>query len=114
MQVLEITPQARVELRQMLEIVLAQNAFEQEDATLGFRLVAADEEDEETGLGLTVDSVRAGDAVFDHDGRPVLLMDGVAAILVDGLVLDIIDTVQGRRLALRDALGDRTTRPADD
>jgi hypothetical protein len=41
------------------------------------------------------------DEVFDHDGRHILLVDGSAARLVDGLVLDVVDAEQGQ-LGLRE------------
>lgn len=86
----------------MLENALSNTESDDRQAEVGFRLVAADDADERVGLGLTLDSVRPGDDVFDHDGRHILLVDGLAAPLVDDLTLDVVDTARGRRLGLLD------------
>jgi len=105
---LQITTQARVELHLMLEDVRSpQRAQEPPEGAdeVGFRLVAAiaeDSSEQEMDVGLTVDSVRRGDAVFEHNGAQVLLVDRSVADLVDELVLDVVETPEGRHLGLRD------------
>jgi len=102
---IQITQQARVELHFMLESVRPHHAREAECAdAIGFRLLAAtadDSRDEELDLVLTVDSARADDEVFDHNGVHVLLVDPASADAVGDGVLDVVDTDDGRRLGIR-------------
>ena len=59
-----------------------------------FRLVPAGSEQ----LGLTLDRVKEGDQVVEHEGVKVLLVGAELADAVDGLVIDCEDTPEGRRL----------------
>lgn len=90
----------------MLESVLSHQVPEADDADeIGFRLlaeVADDSSDADLDLALTLDSVRADDEVFDHNGAHVLLVDRSAADVVGDLVLDVVDPTDGRRLGLRE------------
>ena len=97
---LEITQQARSELRAMLKAVHTRRT-EEGGGALAFRLVIATDPTAGSGLGLTLDERRDGDEVYDYDGMHVLLIDDVAMEIVDDLVLDVIEPDVGRRLRLR-------------
>lgn len=47
-----------------------------------------------------LDRPRPGDAVFDHDGRKVLVMDERVSQLLDGSTLDLQPTSEGEKLIL--------------
>ena len=96
---LHVTPEARLELHTMLQQALTNRPDTMADC--GFRLVA-DSGAETTALGLALDSTRAGDQVIEHEGLTVLIIDGDASALVNGLVLDVIETPDGRGLTLRE------------
>ena len=99
---LQITRAARAELHEMLDSALSNEKSDEREPEVGFRLVVADDADERVRLGLTLDSMRPGDDVFDHEGRHILLVDEAAAPLVEDLTLDVVDTAGGRRrLGLR-------------
>jgi hypothetical protein len=106
---LQITRQARVELRFTLESVLSHQmpqANDADSAEIGFRLlaeVADDSSDADFDLALTLDAVRADDEVFEHNGSPVLLVDRSTADVVGDLVVDVVDPADGNRRGLREA-----------
>ena len=60
------------------------------------RLVLKDDE----ALQPTLDTVRAGDASFDHDGRKVLLLDARACEYLGDTKLDVRTTDEGPRLLI--------------
>ena len=47
-----------------------------------------------------LDQARPGDATYDHQGRPVLLLDDRVAQLLEGSTLDLEPTSQGGALIL--------------
>lgn len=47
-----------------------------------------------------LDIARPGDAIFDHDGRKVLVMDQRVSMLLDGSTLDLQPTSEGDKLVL--------------
>lgn len=47
-----------------------------------------------------LDQARPGDATYDHEGRPVLLLDDRVAQLLEGSTLDVEPTAQGGALIL--------------
>jgi len=47
-----------------------------------------------------LDQARPGDATYDHEGRPVLLLDDRVAQLLEGSTLDVEPTSQGGALIL--------------
>ncbi|HUG78039.1 MAG TPA: hypothetical protein VML57_11185 [Burkholderiales bacterium] len=47
-----------------------------------------------------LDQARPGDATYDHEGRPVLLLDDRVAQLLEGSTLDLEPTSQGGALIL--------------
>lgn len=54
----------------------------------------------ETRLGLVLDHTRAGDQIVEHEGKIVLMIDPDIAAQLDGSTLDVVDTPEGRTLAL--------------
>jgi Fe-S cluster assembly iron-binding protein IscA len=97
---LTVTTRARTALHDMLLRTLGQQPGLENGTSLGFRLVPGREED--TQLGLALDAPRPGDAVVEHDGRSVLIVDNASAELLTHLTLDIAATPEGTRLALRE------------
>lgn len=55
----------------------------------------------EGSFGLAIDDQREGDQVVAKDERPVLLIDGEISNQLDGVTLDLVESPQGRQLALR-------------
>jgi Fe-S cluster assembly iron-binding protein IscA len=53
------------------------------------------------GLAMRMDNERPGDETHDHDGRTVLLLDGQVAGTLAERTLDVQQTGEGPRLALR-------------
>lgn len=56
---------------------------------------------EESGLSLTVDSERPGDATFTHAGRTVLVLDGEVSNQLAESTLDVEETEDGPKLGLK-------------
>ena len=84
-----VTAQAAEELKTMAEAEVT-------DPEEAFRLVPAGPQE----LGLAVDTLREGDQVVEHEGVKVLLVGDDLADAVDGLVIDCIDTPEGRRFTI--------------
>jgi hypothetical protein len=93
-----VTTRARSELFSRLVRALARCSVS-DLRTVGFRLVPGDEEHAQ--LILALDASREGDAVVEHNGRSVLLIEPFAADLLKGLTLDTRETSAGVRLLLR-------------
>lgn len=99
---IHVTTQARDALHEMLMHALSQRSQRTGNgASLGFRIVPAGGEDSQ--LGLALDEPRPGDSVVEHDGRSVLIVDHASAELLTDLTLDVAQTEDGPRLALREA-----------
>lgn len=110
---IHVTPEARTELHGLLTRALAERSpsrvsqpdvpqsnagdLAPEAPQLGFRLVAEGAE-----LGLALDAPREGDRVVEQDGLSVLILDSAASELVKDLTLDVAETPEGTRLALRE------------
>jgi hypothetical protein len=47
-----------------------------------------------------LDKPRPGDAMYDHDGRKVLVMDERVSQLLDGSTLELQPTAEGEKLVL--------------
>jgi Fe-S cluster assembly iron-binding protein IscA len=94
---LHITPRAKSELFGLLVHALDRRTTA-DVCNVGFRLVPGG--DETISLGLVLDQPTDGDAVVEHDGRSVLIVDETTAVLLDGLTLDVVETEQGARLSL--------------
>ena len=99
--VLNVTPQARAALREMLLRALDDKPGSN-GRSLGFRLVAGETEAGDANLGLALDSPRNGDVVVDHDGLSVLILDTLASELLDQMTLDLLETSDGTMLGLRE------------
>ena len=95
---LNVTTEARSELHEMLTRALAQQP-ESEQEELGLRLVAHG--DSPAQLALALDAARPGDAVVEHDGRSVLLVDAPTSELLGDVTLDVVETPEGTKLGLR-------------
>lgn len=93
-----VTQRARAELCGMLVRALESRGASDE-VDLGFRLAPAREEP--NALGLRIDASRAGDAIVEHDGRSVLIVDPNTANMLEGLTLDLVETPDGERLSIR-------------
>jgi Fe-S cluster assembly iron-binding protein IscA len=98
---LTVTIRARDVLHDLLVRTLEQQQGLDNGTSLGFRLVPGREE--ESQLGLALDQPRPGDAVVEHDGRSVLIVDNASAELLTHLTLDVAETPEGTKLALREA-----------
>ena len=97
---MNVTPQARTELHEMLMRALSQRTDSRDDGpALSFRLMPSTG-GESPGLGLTLDAPKKSDEVFEHDGRSVLVLDASVSAMLDGLTLDVVDTPEGARLGL--------------
>lgn len=55
---------------------------------------------EAEGLRAAIDAQRPGDAVFDHEGRKVLLLDEHASEALSERTLDLQPTPDGARLGI--------------
>jgi Fe-S cluster assembly iron-binding protein IscA len=53
------------------------------------------------GLALGLDQVKAEDQTFEHSGKTVLVLDEEIAGLLNDKTLDVEDTDEGPRLALK-------------
>jgi hypothetical protein len=97
---LQVTPEAKTELHEMLMRALAQQQ-ESPSPDLGFRLVSGSvPEGGAPRLGLALDAPREGDEVIEHAGRSILILGSSASALLEDLTLDLIDTPDGIRLGL--------------
>ena len=96
---LNVTPEARTELHDMLMRALADRP-EEGEGSLGFRLVTGSE-GQSSQLGLALDAPRPGDEVLEHDGCSVLIVDSRTASLLGDLTLDVVKTAEGTRLGIR-------------
>ena len=52
-------------------------------------------------FGLAPDEVREGDQIVESEGSPVLVIDALTSEQLQGVVMDAIDTPDGKRLTLR-------------
>ncbi len=87
---LTVTDSARSQLSSMLdEADLPEGA--------AARLVV----DDQGCLGIHSDTERAGDSIWEHEGRTVLLVDEQVAESVDERILDTMKTEEGVGLKLR-------------
>jgi len=84
-----VTAQAAEELKAMAQGQVT-------EAAEGLRLVPAGSGQ----LALTIDTVKEGDQVVEHEGVKILLVGPELADAVDGLVVDVKDTSEGRRLTI--------------
>jgi len=97
---IEVTIAAKNELSELLDRLVCCESTKRES----LRLVAEpyDYDDGELAqLELLLDVPRRGDAVVEHRGREVLVVDLAASDLLDGMTLDVVDTPDGRKLSLR-------------
>lgn len=94
----EVTSTARVALWRVLER-LAPNSLDHE---VGFRIVPAQvERNDPNSVGLKLDMPRAGDEIYPHAERNVVLLDHDMSLRLDGLILDVTESPAGRRLEIR-------------
>lgn len=93
---LHITPTAKAELREMLGR-FAREGPEQKE--LGFRIVSSP--GEESSLSLALDRPSSQDEIHSHERRSILLLDRRASERLDGFTLDLVETPEGKRLAIR-------------
>jgi Fe-S cluster assembly iron-binding protein IscA len=91
-----VTDKAKDELRQTLD----QAGVNEEGVGIRLAPTQAGDAPGETRLGLILDHARAGDQVVEHEGRIVLMVDADIAAQLDGTTLDVVDTPEGRTLAL--------------
>lgn len=97
---IRVTTQARTALHEMLMHALSEQPQAEDGAAIGFRIVPAAGEDSQ--LGLALDEPRPGDSVVEHGGHSVLIVDNASAELLTDLTLDVAETPEGPRLALRE------------
>jgi hypothetical protein len=90
---LDVTPRAAEALHDMLVRTLGERS-RPDGRSFGFRIVPNGGE-RAPGLGLTLDSPRAGDVVVDHEGFSVLILDAFASKLLDRSRLDLVDLGDG-------------------
>jgi Fe-S cluster assembly iron-binding protein IscA len=83
------------------EVLATRVEVETTDPEETFRLVPAGSEQ----LGLTIDRMKEGDQVVEHEGVKVLLVGSELAEALDGLVIDCEDTSEGRRLIVSGPIG---------
>jgi hypothetical protein len=99
---LHVTPEARIELHTLLTQTLDRRGQPELLADLAFRIVLGSQERGLDGtLGLTLDAPGERDAVVEHQGDSVLILDQLTAELMDDLTLDVVETPEGRQLGLR-------------
>lgn len=86
---IEVTERAREELKKALEA-------QPTEAGNGLRLsiVGPDE------FGLGVDEEREGDAVIEHDGSKVLIVESALAEMLTDVTIDVHDSEAGPRLVM--------------
>jgi len=87
---LSVTEEAREVLAKSLE---ASEAPENQSLRL--------ERDGQGQFGLAFDEEREGDQVVEHAEKAVLLVAPETSALLDGAVLDVVATPEGKRLTLR-------------
>lgn len=91
-----VTDAAKDELLQTLD----QTGVQEEDVGIRLAPTQAADASGELRLGLVLDRTRAGDQVVEHGGKIVLMVDAEIAAQLDGTTLDVVDTPEGRTLAL--------------
>lgn len=99
---LEVSEAAKITLKLVLETLLEEEREEKHefdgvpDNELGLRLgVSASQ-----NIAFRLDRIREGDQIVRYEGANVLLIDPELARLVDGAVLDCVDTPSGPRLTI--------------
>lgn len=99
---LEVSEAAKITLKLVLETLLAEEREEKRefddvpDDELGLRLgVSASQ-----NIAFRLDRKREDDQIVRHDGMNVLLVDPQLARVVDGAILDCVDTPSGPRLTI--------------
>ncbi len=99
---LEVSEAAKITLKLVLETLLEEEREEKHefagvpDQELGLRLgVSASQ-----NIAFRLDRVREDDEVVGHEGMNVLLIDPELARIVEGAVLDCVDTPSGPRLTI--------------
>jgi Fe-S cluster assembly iron-binding protein IscA len=85
---LTVTERAAQELKEILQA----NATEPEQA---LRLIR-----EAQGFSLQLDTASADDEVVESEGTNILLIDEQLSPIVDGAVVDCVDTPEGPRLTI--------------
>ncbi|MGI5835070.1 MAG: hypothetical protein ACOX87_01090 [Chloroflexota bacterium] len=94
---INVTPEAKDVLHDMLQQTT-------DDEEMGIRLIPAvppgEEEGGQVALGMTLDRTEEGDQIVEHNGRKVLILDPTMSQLLDGDTLAIVETPEGKRLAL--------------
>ena len=58
---------------------------------------------DQRGVGLAIDQPAPRDQTIDHHGKPVLLIDDQVSQVLDGTIINTVETDEGTRLSIEKA-----------